>query len=320
MPARGRAVRRRMTVGARVARLDWDAASLASLDERRPRGDPAAPHRVRVPRRWRRSGRGATASAATSTWRAIASASGEYRYFAEPLPPLVDALRRETYAHLAPIANRWSAALGGREPFPDDLATFVARCARARPAPPTPLLLRYTAGGYNCLHQDLYGAIAFPLQVTILLSRPGADFTGGEILLVEQRPRAQSRGRAITLAQGQAVIFPNRYRPVAGSRGAYRVTVRHGVSDVRSGERRDPRHHLSRRRVAAASHLRGRRRRLVVELAYRGLGDGDAAAPARSRSRAARRAARRRRKSPGPGDSSPGPPPRSSAQPSGGPG
>jgi hypothetical protein len=163
---------------------------------------------------------------------------GEYRYFAEPLPAVVALLRREAYAGLAPIANRWSAALGRRERFPDELSAFTAHCAASGQARPTPLLLRYTAGGYNCLHQDLYGAVAFPLQLTILLSRPDVDFTGGEILLVEQRPRAQSRGQAIALARGQAVIFPNRHRPVTGLRGTYRVTVRHGVSDVRSGERR----------------------------------------------------------------------------------
>ncbi len=164
--------------------------------------------------------------------------AGEYRYFAEPLPPVIAALRRLVYARLAPLANRWTAALGGRTRFPDDLAAFVAHCAAHGQRRPTPLLLRYTAGGYNCLHQDLYGAVAFPLQLTILLSRPGVDFTGGEILLVEQRPRAQSRGQAIGLAQGQAVIFPNRHRPVTGARGVYRVTVRHGVSDVHTGERR----------------------------------------------------------------------------------
>ena len=164
--------------------------------------------------------------------------SGEYRYFAEPLPPIVASLRHEAYAGLAPLANRWAAALGSHERFPDRLPEFIARCAAAGQRRPTPLLLRYTAGGYNCLHQDVYGAVAFPLQLTILLSRPDVDFAGGEILLVEQRPRAQSRGQAVALARGQAVIFPNRHRPAVGLRGTYRVTVRHGVSDVRSGERR----------------------------------------------------------------------------------
>jgi hypothetical protein len=225
-----------MTVGARLAQLDWTSVARA-LDEN---GHAVTPRLLTA----------AECRGVTSLWsrrdrfRSHVDmmrhrfGAGEYRYFAEPLPPIVDVLRREMYARLAPVANRWAAALGGRERFPDDLATFVAQCAAHGQRRPTPLLLRYTAGGYNCLHQDLYGAIAFPLQVTILLSRPDADFTGGEILLVERRPRAQSRGHAIALGQGQAVIFPNRYRPVAGARGPYRVTVRHGVSDVRSGERR----------------------------------------------------------------------------------
>jgi len=162
---------------------------------------------------------------------------GKYRYFAEPLPRLVAELRASLYPRLAPIAGRWAAALGSAERYPSDLKGWLARCAAKGQARPTPLLLRYVAGGYNCLHQDLYGALAFPLQVTIALSRPGADYDGGEFLLVEQRPRAQSRGEAIVLERGAAIVFPNRHRPVAGARGAYRVTVRHGVSHVRRGER-----------------------------------------------------------------------------------
>jgi hypothetical protein len=162
---------------------------------------------------------------------------GEYRYFAEPLPPLVADLRVSFFRHLAPIANRWMEALGGAERYPPDLARWLARCAEEGQRRPTPLLLRYVAGGYNCLHQDLYGALAFPLQATIALSRSGLDYEGGEFLLVEQRPRAQSRGEAIALARGAAIVFPNRHRPVAGARGSYRLTVRHGVSRVRSGER-----------------------------------------------------------------------------------
>jgi hypothetical protein len=162
---------------------------------------------------------------------------GEYRYFAEPLPPVVARLRTWAYARLAPTANRWAAALGRHDRFPDSLAAFTAYCAARGQRRPTPLLLRYTAGGYNCLHQDVYGAVAFPLQLTILLSRPGTDFAGGEFLLVEQRPRSQSRGRVVALDLGQAVIFPNRYRPEAGAHGTYRVNVRHGVSELRSGER-----------------------------------------------------------------------------------
>jgi len=225
-----------MTAGERVARVDWTSVA-RSLDDLGhaliPRLLTAAECR-NVASLWSQPDR----FRSHVDMAQHRFGDGEYRYFAEPLPPIVDVLRREAYARLAPIANRWSAVLGSRERFPDDLAGFVARCAAHGQRRPTPLLLRYTAGGYNCLHQDLYGAIAFPLQLTILLSRPDAEFTGGEILLVEQRPRAQSRGHAIVLAQGEAIVFPNRHRPVAGARGAYRVTVRHGVSDVRSGERR----------------------------------------------------------------------------------
>jgi hypothetical protein len=162
---------------------------------------------------------------------------GEYRYFAEPLPPLVAALRARGYRHLAPIANRWMEALGVAERYPADLEGFRARCAERGQRKPTPLLLRYIRGGYNCLHRDLYGALAFPFQLTCVLSRAGVDYTGGEILLVEQRPRMQSRGEVITLAQGEAVIFPTRDRPVVGSRGIFRASVRHGVSRLRSGRR-----------------------------------------------------------------------------------
>jgi hypothetical protein len=162
---------------------------------------------------------------------------GEYKYFAEPLPRIVAALRTHVYRRLAPIANRWMEALGAPERYPAELASYLARCAAHGQYRPTPLLLRYTAGGYNCLHQDLYGALAFPLQLTCLLSQRGEDYTGGELLLVEQRPRAQSRGEVVVLGRGEAVIFPTRYRPVAGARGYYRASVRHGVSRVTSGER-----------------------------------------------------------------------------------
>ena len=162
---------------------------------------------------------------------------GEYRYFAAPLPRLVAGLRTHAYAHLVPVANRWMARLGDPTRYPDELAAYLARCAAAGQTRPTPLLLRYTAGGYNCLHQDLYGPMAFPLQLTCMLGQPGEDFRGGEFLLVEQRPRAQSRGEAITLGRGEAVIFASRHRPVAGARGGYRATLRHGVSQVRAGTR-----------------------------------------------------------------------------------
>ena len=162
---------------------------------------------------------------------------GEYRYFALPLPPLVAALRTHAYRRLVPIANAWMARLGVPERHPPELDAFLARCAAGGQRRPTPLLLRYAAGGYNCLHQDVYGALGFPLQLTCMLSRPGRDFTGGEFLLVEQRPRAQSRGEVVALGQGEVVIFANRHRPVRGTRGDYRATVRHGVSRIHTGER-----------------------------------------------------------------------------------
>jgi len=162
---------------------------------------------------------------------------GEYKYFAAPLPEPVAALRTALYRRLAPVANRWMEALGSPERYPADLGSYLARCAAHGQTRPTPLLLHYTAGGYNCLHQDLYGALAFPLQVTCVLSQVDTDYTGGEILLVEQRPRAQSRGEVIVLARGEAVVFPNRHRPVKGARGWLRTAVRHGVSRLRSGER-----------------------------------------------------------------------------------
>src|SRR5581483_4897233 len=162
---------------------------------------------------------------------------GEYKYFAEPLPKVVATLRTRVYAKLAPVANRWMEALEAAERYPATLAAYLAECAAAKQTRPTPLLLRYTAGGYNCLHQYLYGPLHFPLQLTCALSRLGEDYTGGEILLVEQRPRAQSRGEVVVLRQGEAVIFATRDRPVAGSRGYYRATIRHGVSRLTSGER-----------------------------------------------------------------------------------
>jgi len=162
---------------------------------------------------------------------------GEYKYFADPLPPTVRALRRHAYPRLAAIAAEWSAALERDRRYPPDLEGFLAVCAEHGQTKPTPLLLRYQAGGYNCLHQDLYGDAVFPLQMTCLLSRPGADFTGGEFLLVEQRPRAQSRGEVVPLDQGRIVVFATRERPARGARGVHRVALRHGVSRVTSGQR-----------------------------------------------------------------------------------
>jgi len=162
---------------------------------------------------------------------------GEYKYFTAPLPEPVATLRHALYPSLAPVANRWAERLGSREQFPVDLEGMAGLCARHGQTKPTPLLLRYGKGGYNCLHQDLYGKIAFPLQLTVLLSEPDADFTGGEFVLVEQRPRAQSAAHVVPLARGEAVIFTTRYRPARGTRGWYRVALRHGVSEIRSGER-----------------------------------------------------------------------------------
>jgi hypothetical protein len=162
---------------------------------------------------------------------------GEYQYFAYPLPAPLEALRSALYQPLAQIANRWHAAMGIEQRFPARHAEFIARCHGAGQQRPTPLILQYREGDYNCLHQDLYGEHVFPLQVAVLLSRPGADFTGGEFVLTEQRPRMQSRAEVVGLEQGDAVIFPVHYRPVNGSRGVYRVNMRHGVSRLRSGAR-----------------------------------------------------------------------------------
>lgn len=162
---------------------------------------------------------------------------GEYKYFAYPLPQPVAELRAALYPQLASIANGWRATLGEEGRFPPTLAAFLDECHAAGQTRPTPLLLRYGLDDYNCLHQDLYGPLVFPLQLTLLLSEPGRDFTGGEFVLVEQRPRAQSRPMVVPLEVGEAVIFPVHHRPVAGTRGPYRVTMRHGVSRIRSGRR-----------------------------------------------------------------------------------
>jgi uncharacterized protein len=162
---------------------------------------------------------------------------GEYKYLSYPLPEVVAALRAALYPPLAAIANEWRATLGEENRFPPTLKAFLEQCHAAGQPRPTPLLLRYDADDYNCLHQDLYGPLVFPLQLTLLLSAPGAEFTGGEFVLVEQRPRAQSRASVVPLVQGEAVIFPVHHRPAQGTRGPYRVTMRHGVSRVLSGRR-----------------------------------------------------------------------------------
>jgi hypothetical protein len=162
---------------------------------------------------------------------------GEYKYFAYPLPEVVASLRAALYGPLAHVANRWNEAMGMPVRFPADHAAFLALCRAADQTRPTPLLLQYGPGDYNCLHQDVYGEHVFPLQAAFLLSRPGDDFAGGEFVLTEQRPRMQSRAEVVALEQGEAVIFPVRHRPVQGTRGVYRVNMRHGVSRLRSGAR-----------------------------------------------------------------------------------
>jgi uncharacterized protein len=163
--------------------------------------------------------------------------SGEYRYLRYPLPEGVAALRQSLYPHLAPLANRWYERLRLEPRFPARLDDYLERCHAAGQRRPTPLILKYAEGDYNCLHQDLYGELVFPLQATVLLSDPDRNFTGGEFMLVEQRPRMQSKGEVVPLNQGDAVVFAVNHRPVAGSRGFYRATMRHGVSRLRSGHR-----------------------------------------------------------------------------------
>jgi uncharacterized protein len=163
---------------------------------------------------------------------------GEYKYFADPLPPIVKELRIAFYRRLAPIANRWFRELDpSAELLPAELAGYLRDCAERGQNKPTPLMLRYEAGGYNCMHQDIYGAVVFPLQITVALSRREADYSGGEFLLLEDRPRAQARCSAITLERGEAVIFPCSLRPIKGQRGYYRARMRHGVSPLRRGLR-----------------------------------------------------------------------------------
>jgi hypothetical protein len=162
---------------------------------------------------------------------------GEYKYFSYPLPEPIAGLRSALYRPLAALANSWNVRMGIETRYPASHADFLARCHEAGQQRPTPLLLQYESGDYNCLHQDIYGELAFPLQVTILLSEPGRDFTGGEFVLTEQRPRMQSRAEVVPLRQGDAVIFAVHHRPVRGTRGDYRVNLRHGVSPIRSGQR-----------------------------------------------------------------------------------
>ncbi len=228
-------MRRPETAADRVAAVNWPAAA-ASLDQRGYATLPALLDGEEC--------RGLAALYADDSLfrsRVVMQrhgyGSGEYKYLRYPLPGVVEALRRAIYPHLAPIANRWHERLREDGRFPPALDAYLAKCHRAGQERPTPLILKYGAGDYNCLHQDLYGPLVFPLQLTILLSDPAQEFAGGEFLLVEQRPRMQSRGEVVPLRFGDAVIFPVHHRPVEGARGPHRVTIRHGVSRVRSGER-----------------------------------------------------------------------------------
>jgi uncharacterized protein len=162
---------------------------------------------------------------------------GDYKYFANPLPSIVEKLRTLAYPHLATVANEWAEALGDEQRFPPDHGSFLERCHAAGQKRPTPLMLHYEPGDYNCLHQDIYGAVAFPIQMVLMLGRQGRDWQGGEFVLVEQRPRAQSMAEVISAQEGCAVIFTTRYRPVRGAKGFYRVNMKHGVARVRSGTR-----------------------------------------------------------------------------------
>ncbi|UTP38118.1 2OG-Fe(II) oxygenase [Phenylobacterium sp. LH3H17] len=223
------------SVEGRIATLDWPAA-LASLDAQGSAILPAllSPEECRAV---------AALYAQEGGFRSRVVMGrhgfgrGEYRYFAYPLPDLVADLRAALYPQLVDIANRWNSQMGIAVRYPDDHAAFLERCHVAGQTRPTPLLLQYQAGDYNCLHQDLYGEHVFPLQVAVLLSEPGVDFTGGEFVLTEQRPRMQSRVEVAPLRQGDALVFAVHHRPVQGTRGSYRVNLRHGVSQVRSGRR-----------------------------------------------------------------------------------
>ena len=224
-----------MTIEARIAGLDWDRI-VTEIDQRG----------------WATTGPLLT----EAEWGGLAGAydrdelyrsrvvmarygfgQGEYRYYSYPLPPLIQHLRESLYNRLVGLANRWRDALGLADPFPSTFQEYILRCHAAGQQRPTPLILRYGPGDHNCLHQDLYGELSFPLQAAFLLSRPGEEFTGGELVLTEQRPRMQSRVHVVPLQAGEAVIFAVNHRPVQGTRGTYRVTMRHGVSPLREGRR-----------------------------------------------------------------------------------
>jgi len=222
-------------VGDRIAAVDWTGVG-ADLDAQ----GAAVIERLLTPEECRRIAAlypqdGLFRSTVTMARHGFGR--GEYRYFGYPLPSLIAGLRATLYPCLAPVANRWQEAMGIETRFPDRLADFIARCHAAGQHRPTPLLLHYGEGDYNCLHQDLYGDHVFPLQIVVLLSKPGRDFTGGEFVMTEQRPRMQSRALVLPLDLGDAAVIAVHHRPVQGTRGTYRVNLRHGVSRVCGGQR-----------------------------------------------------------------------------------
>jgi hypothetical protein len=222
-------------VAGRLATLDWDRIARGlDADGHATTGSLLTPAECRV---LRETYRDAAAFRSRIVMARHGFGQGEYQYFSRPLPVLVDELRQAAWPHLVPSANWAAERLGRDERWPNDLDAFLANCHAAGQSRPTPLLLKYGPGDYNCLHQDLYGDLAFPFQLAVLLSEPGEDFEGGEFVLVEQRPRMQSRPMVVPLRQGEGVIFATSERPVQGSRGWYRVNLRHGVSRVRAGER-----------------------------------------------------------------------------------
>ena len=224
-----------MTIADRIAGLDW-AALAEEMDATGFAQTPAVLTATEC-RRLAAAFDDDERFRSTVDMRRYRFGEGAYRYFDSPLPELIDQARHALYAPLAELANRWAAQLGETGDFPADLEAFLRRCHRAGQRRTTPLILRYSAGGHNTLHQDLYGDVAFPLQAVTMLSAPGTDFEGGQFVLLEQRPRAQSRAHVIDLERGAFLLFPTRHRPVNGTRGYYRAAMRHGVATVRRGER-----------------------------------------------------------------------------------
>lgn len=224
-----------MAIETRIAGLDWDRIT-SEIDQR---GWDTTGPLLTVDERQTLTGgyRKDELYRSTVVMSRHGFGQGEYRYFDYPLPSLVQELRSSLYQRLVPLANRWRAALGMDETFPASFEEYIIRCHAAGQARPTPLILRYGPGDYNCLHQDLYGELNFPLQAAFLLSEPGTDFTGGELVLTEQRPRMQSRVQVVPIEAGEGVIFAVNHRPAQGTRGTYRVAMRHGVSPLREGRR-----------------------------------------------------------------------------------